>query len=111
MEIVEVKEDRTWESVLQALSENGNLARFYKVPKHEMKALIKIHGDSSAADLGHVFSLSQLGRTDQRAQFLADVGQERIFCMLHFLVRSMKCWVETESPVQTVRMRWKIANA
>jgi hypothetical protein len=111
MEIVEIKEDRTWESVLQALSENGHLARFYKVPKHEMKALIKVHGDTSAADLGHVFSLTQRGKIEERGVFLADAGQERIFCMLHFLVRSMKCWVETESPVQTVRMRWKIANA
>ena len=111
MEIIEVKEDRTWESVLQVLSENGNLARFYKVPKHELKALIKIHGASAASDLGHVFSLTQKGKLAERERFMTTAGQERIFCMLHFLVRSMKCWVETESPVQTVRSRWKIAHA
>ncbi len=111
MELLDLREDRAWESVLQCLSENGKLAEFYKVPKHEMKALVRLYGRDAVADLGRVFSMTSRGRYDERQAFVREMSQERIYCMLHYLVRSMKCWVETESPVQTVRLRWKIANA
>ncbi len=111
MEIVEYKEDRVWESVLDALSDQGRLGRFNKIPKHELHALLRAHGGQSTKDLSQVFALTQSSKIDSRKDFLERAGEFRIFAMLFQVIHCMRCWVETDSPVQTVRKRWKIANS
>lgn len=104
-------EDRIWEQVLEILSQGGRLSKLYKLPNHEVAAMLKVHGSGSSRDLAVVFHLISQKRPLEVPAFLARVGDYRCFAMLHTLIRCMRCWVETESTVQQVRRRWRIANA
>jgi len=104
-------DDRIWESVLEVLSQGGRLSRLYKLPQHEVTAMLKIYGGGSSRDLATVFHMISQNRGLEVSAYLSRVGEFRCYAMLHTLIRCMRCWVETESNVQNVRRRWRIANA
>src|SRR5689334_20712855 len=106
-----LKDDRIWEQVLETLSQGGRLSRLYKLPTTEVTALLKIYGHGSSRDLAQFFNLVQHRRAEDLASFVDRAGEARLYAMLHTLIRCMRCWVETESNVQTVRRRWRVANA
>ena len=111
MQIVEYKEDRVWEQVLEALSMGGRLARMHKLRTHELNAIMKLNNQHASGDLARFFVLTQLSRLEERDEYVCKLGEHRTYAMLYTLIRCMKCWVETESPVQTVRQRWRIAHS
>lgn len=108
---LDIKEDRIWEQVLETLSQGGRLSKLYKLPTHEVTAMLKAHGNTASRDLAVVFNLIQRKDADAIDAFLSKVGEYRVYAMLHTLIRCMRCWVETESNVQSVNRRWRIANA
>jgi len=111
MKALDLKDDPTWEAVLEAMAINGQLSRFYQLPRHEMNAVMRIHGHKVAADLGRLFSLTNLKLIDQRNEFIENLEQGRAFAILMVLGRSMKCWIESESIVSNATSRWKVANS
>src|SRR5947208_1638604 len=106
-----IKDDRIWEQVLETLSQGGRLSKLYKLPPHEVTAMLKEYGNTASRDLAIVFNHIQSKRGDEVQKFLKKVGDYRAYAMLHTLIRCMRCWVETESTVQSVSRRWRIANA
>ena len=52
MQMTKSSSDKTWESVLEVLSQNGRLSRFYKTPQHELQAILKLYGVGAARELG-----------------------------------------------------------
>ena len=104
-------EDRTWENVLELLSQGGRLSKLYKMPKHEVQAVLKAHSSTVDRDLALVFQMVIQKRALEVPAFLSRIGDYRCYAMLHNLIRCMRCWVESGSPVQTVRRRWRVANA
>ena len=111
MKILDYKDDPTWEEVLDTLSVYGQLSKFYKLPRHEMNAIMKLCGPQAVRDLGHVFSLTQKKRVAERDEFVKSINENRLFAMLLVLGRSMKCWIESESNAPQARIRWKVAHA
>jgi hypothetical protein len=106
-----IKEDRIWEQVLELLSQGGNLSRLYKLPHHELMAVVKAHGQKSSRDLARVFNYVQKNDQEGLKHFLVVAGESRVFSMLHCLIRCMRCWVESESSVQSLKKRWRVAHA
>lgn len=109
--ITELSQDLVWESVLEALSGNGALAKFYKVSRYDMNTLMKVYGKQVPKNLSHLFSLTQRNLGEERKAFIESLDQGMVFAMLLILGRSMKCWVESESMHGNFRTRWKVAHA
>ncbi|MBS1985931.1 MAG: hypothetical protein JST16_17355 [Bdellovibrionales bacterium] len=107
-----IKDDPTWEIALEALAGQGNLSRFYKIPRHELSALMKIYGAKAVATLTQVFALSRSGGAEASVAFVKEIPEPIRLAMLAILVRSMKCWVETEAfNPSTARVLWKVAHS
>lgn len=107
-----LKDDPIWEAVLENLAQQGYLARFYKIPRHEMAAMSKLYRGKAVQDLARLFSLSQNHAFDARDELIAKTADPIRYVMLHMLVRAMKCWVETETPNLTgTRLPWKVAHS
>lgn len=112
MHLTKVTEDRVWERVLELLSTQGRLSRFQRLPRHELNATLKLYGHQAVEDLQNVFKLASSSDPDAEVlRFLTKISEGRQMAMLSSLIGSMRCWVETESPIQSVRSRWKIANS
>lgn len=115
MNMIPYHEDRTWEAVMQLLSAERRLQRFCKLPRHELNAIVKLHGRTTPADLARIFVLAQGANAEAREEFLSEVGENRIFAMLYILGRAMKCWVETDiegsAPPNVARSRWRVAHS
>lgn len=107
---LEFKDDPTWDSVLDLLSNEGNISKFYRIPRSEMNVIMKRHGWVAAQTLGKIFTLTQSNRLDDRKQLLSKLDEQKLYAMLMLLGRSMKCWVETDSTDKKTVGRWKIAN-
>jgi hypothetical protein len=107
---LDFKDDPTWDSVLDVLSNEGNISKFYRIPRTEMNVIMKRHGWVAAKTLGRIFTLTQSNRMEDRKQLLSSVDEQHLYAMLMLLGRSMKCWVETESSDKKANSRWKIAN-
>lgn len=106
------REDPIWETVLETLAHQGYLARFYKIPRHELSAMVKLYSTKAVPTLGQIFSLTQRQQFETRDQILAKLSDQVRYVMLAILVRSMKCWVETESfQPGTSRLPWKVAHS
>ncbi len=106
------RDDPVWESVLESLAHQGYLARFYKIPRHELAAMIKLYSSKGVPSLGYVFSLTQSSRIEDRERFIDKLSDQVRYVMLAMLVRSMRCWVETETfQVGTARLPWKVAHS
>ncbi|NCN28271.1 hypothetical protein GW915_11945 [bacterium] len=104
-------EENLWEAVLDVLSEGGRLARYYRVPRNEMKMLMKVNNGLTSRDIVKMFFLIKNEQKAEAMRFVNRLGDERAFCMLKELSRSMKCWVETgSSATQSIRS-WPIAHA
>lgn len=104
--------DKVWEEVLELLSSQGRLNRFFKLPRHEKRALLQLYGQQSYKNLGSVFQFTQNGDFKGRAEFLGTLDDYHLFAMLNVMVRSMQCWVETEGTVhQRAPSRWRVAHA
>ena len=110
MELVPSNEDRICEVVLEFLSQKGRQAKLYRLPRHELRALLKVYGAYTVADLSKIFVMTQHEDPTARDTFLKKLDEGRVMCMLYVLVNCMKCWVESESPHQSVRSRWRIGN-
>ena len=110
MNIVSIHEDRIWETVLEALSAGGTLSRYYKVPKHELLAIMRLHGASAQQELTNLFLLTQQGCNAERDAYIRNIGEVKCYALLSNLIRSMKCWVESESMTASVRKKWKVAH-
>jgi hypothetical protein len=106
----EILEDTVWNQVVDFLSRDGRLGRFYKLAGHELQATLKRHGSTSNQDLSQLFRLLSQGQEDAAHQWLSLIGEARALAMLHCLTRGTRCWIETESPVVTIRSRWRVAN-
>ena len=106
-----LRQDLIWESVLEVLSQDGKLAQFYRLPRHEMNAYMKAFGQFVPGDLKELFRMTQQGLIKERTEFVARLSEGRTFAILLVLGRSMKCWVESESTHGNFRRRWKIAHA
>jgi hypothetical protein len=106
----EFTEDTLWNDAVDFLSRDGRLGRFYKMATHETQAILKRHGENSVQDLGHLFQLLGKKQEAPAQQWLSLIGEARAFAMLHVLTRGTRCWIETESPVMTIRSRWRVAN-
>ena len=107
---LDFKDDPTWDSVLDLLSNEGNISKFYRIPRTEMNVIMKRHGWGAAQTLGRIFTLTQSNRIDDRKQLLENIEEQELYAMLMLLGRSMKCWVETDSTDKKTLSRWKIAN-
>lgn len=104
--------DHVWEEVLELLSSQGRLNKFFKLPRHEKKALLQLYGQSAYEQLGHLFVLTQQKDFKARTEFLLGMGEFQIYAMLNVMVRSMQCWAETDGMVlQRAPTRWRIAHA
>ncbi len=109
-------DDKVWDSVLEVLSRNGRLSRFYRLPKHEIRALSKLWSHRAPGDLGKIFALTQQNRISERDIFVESLTEGQLFALLLIVGRSMKCWVETDFMAASnykgkVGARWTIANA
>ena len=111
MKKLDFKDDPTWESVLEAMAINGQLSRFYQLPRHEMSAVMRIHGFKVTQDIAKLFSLTALNLIEERNQFIEGLEQGRAFAILMVLGRAMKCWIESETMVSNSKSRWKTANS
>jgi hypothetical protein len=111
MQALEIKDDPTWDAVMDCVSSFGNLSKFYRLPRPQMNGIMKTHTKRAAAALCQVFSLTQAGQIASRDTFLKALPEECLFAMLLLLGRSMKCWIETESGENRARTRWKVASA
>lgn len=112
------EDDVVWERVLGLLSENGRLARFYKIPRHEMRAYMKIGGADAWAYLTLLFSLVHRNENLRARELIQTLEVKHIYPIILILVRSIKCWVETENYERLVmetslgrHNKWKIAHA
>lgn len=106
------RDDPVWESVLETLAHQGYLARFYKIPRHELAAMVRLYGTKAVPCLGHIFSLVQKRDLDQCERFLQTLSDQVRYVMLSMLVRSMRCWVETEAfQPGTKKLPWKVAHS
>lgn len=106
------KDDPTWESVLELLASGGYLARFYKVPRHEISAMSKLYGAKSLEILSRLFAATQRGNWNARQEIFESTADDLRFVMIAMLVRSMKCWVETEAfQPDGHRSYWKVAHS
>jgi hypothetical protein len=103
------QKDPVWDSVLGALSSQGRLSRFYKLPRTELKAVARLWGKKTVLDLAKMFQLTQEGKLEEREAWLATLTEGRVFAMFLHLGRLMKCWIETE--LDSKNSRWPIANA
>jgi|GEM_PF-966709 len=104
--------DKVWEEVLELLSSQGRLNRFFKLPRHEKRALLQLYGQEAYNNLGSVFQLTQSGNIEGRAEFLGALDDYHLYAMLNVMVRSMQCWAETEGTIhQRAPSRWRIAHA
>lgn len=104
--------DHVWEEVLELLSSQGRLNKFFKLPRHEKKALLQLYGQSAYEQLGQVFVFTQHRDLKARSEFLAGLGDFQIYAMLNVMVRSMQCWAETDGLIQQkAPTRWRIAHA
>lgn len=104
--------DKVWEEVLELLSSQGRLNRFFKLPRHEKRALLQLYSKQAYGQIGSLFVLTQNGNLEARAELLASLDDYHLFAMLNVMVRSMQCWVETEHAVhQRVPSRWRVAHA
>ena len=104
--------DKVWEEVLELLSSQGRLNRFFKLPRHEKRALLQLYGQQAYGQLGNIFRLTQTADLEGRAEFLATLDEYHLYAMLNVMVRSMQCWVETEGTIhQRAPGRWRVAHA
>lgn len=104
--------DHVWEEVLELLSSQGRLNKFFKLPRHEKRALLQLYGQIAYENLGHVFVLTQKRDYKTRTLLLGELGEFQIYAMLNVMVRSMQCWAETDGTLQQkAPSRWKVANA
>lgn len=104
--------DGVWEEVLELLSGEGRLNRYFKLPKHEKKAISQLYGAKASLALGKVFALTQQGKRQERDTLLAQYGEFQLFSLIAVLLQSMRCWSETDGLVrQSVPARWKVAHA
>ncbi len=112
MQMVVYREDKAWEVVLEALSSNGRLARYQKMPRHELTEILKKHAKDALTDLSVIYKRTKSydARLPKEA-LLAGFDEPRIVAMLYSMIQSLRCWVECESPIQTVRSRWRIAHS
>ena len=104
--------DEVWEEVLELLSGNGRLNRFFKLPKHEKRAIAQLYGAQASLTLGKVFSLTQQDRREERDVMLAGYGEFQLFALISVMLESMRCWSETDGIIrQKAPSRWKVAHA
>ncbi len=103
--------DPIWQSVLEGIAMNGVLSRFYQLPRHEMAAIMRLHGPQAIKDVAALFTLTHHKRFDERNEYINSFLEARAFAVLMVLGRSMKCWVESESQEPKLRARWKVAHA
>lgn len=106
----QVQEDRLWNDVIELLGRGGRLARYYRLPHHELQAILKLHADSADRGLQKIFSLLQRGRSEEASTWALVQGENKVFAMIHLLARGTRCWIETESPSLTIRSRWRVAH-
>ena len=106
-----IKDDPTWESVLESLSGGGNLSRFYRVPRHELTAIMKLYKENAVRELGRVFVLTATGDIVARQRLLDGATEALRFAMIYLLVRSMKCWVDTDAYYPQGQVHWKVAHS
>jgi hypothetical protein len=113
MNLIDIRDDRVWDKVLETLSAEKRLLKFQKLPRHELDAYVRLFGHRTHSDIRSLYKVVQNGGDDMAAKandLIQKFGEPRAFAMLYQLVGCMKCWVETESPVQSVRSRWRIAH-
>ncbi len=111
MDEITQTEETLWEAVLDILSEKGRLSRYYRVPRNEMRAVMKVYGKNTPSDLQQVFKAIKNGDKEKIRNFLDQAGDFRVFCMLKELSRSMKCWVETGNSAIHNARAWPVAHA
>jgi hemerythrin superfamily protein len=104
-------EENLWEAVLDVLSEKGRLSRYYRVPRNEMRAVMKVYSAHTPRDLQYVFQALKSNQKESLRLHLEQIGEYRIFCMLKELSRSMKCWVETGNSAINNARSWPVAHA
>lgn len=104
--------DTVWEEVLELLSSEGRLSRYFKLPKNEKKAIGQLYSANATLRLGKIFSLTQQGKKSEREAMLAKFGPYEYYALLAVLLQSMQCWAETDGLIrQTAPSRWKVAHA
>jgi hypothetical protein len=107
-----VLRDKIWEDVLEGLSSKGRLARYFRLPRHERRAITQLFGRRSTIDLGKVFGFIQEGEFAECERFIGGLDEYRVYAMIQILVRSMQCWAETDNVIhQKAPRRWKVAHA
>ena len=111
MDEITLHEENLWETVLDVLSEEGRLAKYYRVPRNDMRKLMRNNGHMTSVDIVKLFFLVRNGQKDEASRYLKKIGDVKVFCILKELSRSMKCWVETgSSATQSIR-HWPVAHA
>jgi hypothetical protein len=112
VQMVVFREDKAWEIVLEALSSQGRLARYQKMPRHDLTGILKQYSHDALTDLSVVYKRVKTYDSQMpRESLLIGFSEGRIVAMLYFMIQSLRCWVESESPIQTVRSRWKVAHS
>ena len=107
----DLRDDPTWEAVLESLASRGYLSHFYRIPRHELAAMMKLYSTKALNLLGRNFAMTQAGQIEARDAAIAQISDPVRFVMLGLLVRSMKCWVETESYNPAGRGVWRVAHS
>ncbi len=104
--------DTVWEEVLELLSSQGRLSRYFKLPKSEKKAISQLYSTKATLCLGKIFSLTQQGKRKERQAVIAKLGAYEHYALLAVLLQSMQCWAETDGLIrQKAPSRWKVAHA
>ena len=111
MDEMALEEEKLWEAVLDVLSEDGRLSRYYRVPRSDMRFLMKQIGAQTTYDTVKVFFLIRNNQKQEACRYVQKIGDNRAFCMLKELSRSMKCWVETGTSAHQSVRNWQIAHA
>ncbi len=111
MDMVVYREDRVWENVLEALSIGGRLSRYQRLPRNELANILRNHGRTSVKNLHKLYNLVQSGSERETVEYISSLPETRLLAMLYSLIHCMRCWIETDSPVTTVRRKWRIAHS
>ena len=113
--VLELTSDPVWEQVLHKLSSGMRLSHFYKVSRKELKSYVANYGHMACHDLAKVYRYASKGQFEVMEHFLEAVPDVRVYCMILSMLKSLRCWVETESPfipeLALQQKGWTIAHA
>jgi hypothetical protein len=86
------EEDVLWEQVFEVLGSDDRLKRFLRVPRHEIVAMMKVHGTDLSQKIFILFRLIEKGYRAEATRLVMRWGDYKAFAMILHMVRSVRIW-------------------